>query len=288
MEILFLLFLSALLFLIIFRKTGRRFSNVILLRSKFSGFVQFKPIPNEEELDEFLLSNFAYYHILRKQDRLQFRRKLILFLKTKWFKGRDGLEISNEMMLLVSATMAQISLGLPEFDFPKFNRIVLFPKRFYSEIIQHDLIGLTIFKTGVILISWPDYQKGYSEPTDKLNLGLHEMAHALFLDYFHSNAMSGLYSIWLEVAKPVIESMKINEGPKFLMDYAKSNIHEFWAVCVEHFFEAPIQFKEQLPELYKAMCNLLNQDLATRLTQFSIDKKSIIGSNFDNNQFDSL
>ncbi len=245
------------------------FSIRLIFKGKYQGFTQYHPIPSDFELDELMLNHFAFYHVLSDSDRLQFRRKLNVLLKSKWFKGRDGFEVSNEMMLLVAATMTQISLGLPAFTFPKFDRIVLFPKRFYSEIIRHDLKGLTIFKTGVVLISWPDYQQGYSEPTDKLNLGLHEMAHALFLDYFHLNKKSSLYSNWLKVAKPVLDSMKINQGPQFLRDYAKSNIHEFWAVCVEHFFEAPIQFRDQLPALYLAMCTILNQDMAQRIYDYS-------------------
>ena len=214
MEVLFLLILSAILFLVLykFKEEGHLIRSYF--KGKYSGFTQYHPIPNDVELDKLMLTHFAFYHVLSDLDRLQFRIKLNALLKSKWFKGRDGFEVSDEMMLLLAATMAQISLGLPAFIFPKFDRIVLFPKRFYSEIIQHDLKGLTIFKTGVVLISWPDYQQGYSEPTDKLNLGLHEMAHALFLDYFHSKHMRIMYSNWLTVAKPVLDSMKINEKTK--------------------------------------------------------------------------
>jgi Mlc titration factor MtfA (ptsG expression regulator) len=259
--------------LILFKRKEIVFLIRFFFRGRYQGFNQYHPIPNDFELDELMLKHFAFYHVLSDTDRIQFRRKLNVLLKSKWFKGRDNFEVTKEMMLLLAATMTQISLGLPAFTFPKFDRIVLFPKHFYSEIIQHDIKGLTIYKTGVVLISWPDYQMGYSEPTDKLNLGLHEMAHALFLDYFHSNKMSGLYSNWFAVAKPVLDSMKINGGSKFLRDYAKSNIHEFWAVCVEHFFEAPIQFKEQLPALYSAMCSVLNQDMAQRILDYSASKK---------------
>jgi Mlc titration factor MtfA (ptsG expression regulator) len=273
MEVLFLPVLSLFLFFVFLNRKEFELKLDYFFEGKYHGFTKYFPIPENVELDILLLKHFAFYHLLTDLDRLKFKKKLNEVLKSKRFKGREGLEISNEMMLLVSATMAQISLGLPDFNFPKFDRIVLFPKRFYSEIIQHDLKGLTIFKTGVVLISWPDYQKGYSEPTDKLNLGLHEMAHALFLDYFHSKHMRIMYSNWLKVAKPVLHSMKNNGGPQFLRDYAKSNIHEFWAVCVEHFFEAPIQFKEQLPALYSAMCSVLNQDMAQRILDYSASKK---------------
>jgi Mlc titration factor MtfA (ptsG expression regulator) len=273
MEVLFLLILSLFLFFIILNRKEFELKLDYFFEGKYHGFTKYFPVPEDVELDILLLKHFAFYHLLTDLDRLKFKKKLNEVLKSKRFKGREGLEINNEMMLLVSATMAQISLGLQDFNFPKFDRIVLFPKRFYSEIIQHDLKGLTIFKTGVVLISWSDYQQGYSEPTDKLNLGLHEMAHALFLDYFHSKHMRVMYSNWLKVAKPVLHSMKNNGGPQFLRDYAKSNIHEFWAVCVEHFFEAPIQFKEQLPALYSAMCSVLNQDMAQRILDYSASKK---------------
>jgi len=46
-----------------------------------------------------------------------------------------------------------------------------------------------------------------------------------------------------------------------LGSYAATNYQEFWAVCVENFFERPSTFKIQLPELYDAICKLLNQDM---------------------------
>jgi len=46
-----------------------------------------------------------------------------------------------------------------------------------------------------------------------------------------------------------------------LGSYAATNYQEFWAVCVENFFERPSSLKIQLPELYAAICKLLNQDL---------------------------
>ena len=45
-----------------------------------------------------------------------------------------------------------------------------------------------------------------------------------------------------------------------MREYAASNIDEFWAVCVEHFYEAPEEFCRNLPELYQAMCSILGID----------------------------
>ena len=48
-----------------------------------------------------------------------------------------------------------------------------------------------------------------------------------------------------------------------LNKYAATNFEEFWAVCIETFFEKPVPFREQLPELYHSLCHLLNQDPTT-------------------------
>lgn len=46
----------------------------------------------------------------------------------------------------------------------------------------------------------------------------------------------------------------------FFRTYAFHNKMEFFAVAVEHFFETPACFKNDIPELYKIMCQMLNQD----------------------------
>jgi len=48
------------------------------------------------------------------------------------------------------------------------------------------------------------------------------------------------------------------QGNKNLLgEYAAINYHEFWAVAVETFFENPVRFKHELPDLYEAMVRLL-------------------------------
>ena len=47
---------------------------------------------------------------------------------------------------------------------------------------------------------------------------------------------------------------------EYLRSYAFTNEHEFFAVCVEHFFESPDKFALELPKLFDIMCSLLNQN----------------------------
>jgi Mlc titration factor MtfA (ptsG expression regulator) len=104
--------------------------------------------------------------------------------------------------------------------------------------------------SGFILLSWPDLISGIQVEDDKINLELHELAHA-----FEINIMRGsdfdekfahYFDYWQEQADN--EYPRIKAGEKsFLRAYGGTNTHEFFAVCVEHFFEAPLEFSQKLP-----------------------------------------
>jgi Mlc titration factor MtfA (ptsG expression regulator) len=92
---------------------------------------------------------------------------------------------------------------------------------------------------------------------------MHEMAHALELNAFKSNHTSMAFAVkydqWRACSKEEFERIK-NEEDSFLRSYAGSSEQEFFAVCIENFFEAPDEFSQQLPEIYSCLSVLLNQD----------------------------
>jgi len=110
--------------------------------------------------------------------------------------------------------------------------------------------------------SWTDFLKGNQTPDDKINLGLHEFAHALRFngikgnptDYFFDN----YFKRWL--ASAYIEFSRMRKGYESVFrKYGSVNINEFFSVVVETFFESPLEFKSKLPELYLFTSILLNQ-----------------------------
>jgi hypothetical protein len=118
-------------------------------------------------------------------------------------------------------------------------------------------------QTGIYL-SWDNFIKGISGQTPNCNVGLHEMGHALTYVNFITQTeedkhFKNEFTNFSKVARPIFTSMQT--GAKNLLgDYAATNYHEFWAVSVEVFFENPVQFRHELPELYEAMASVLNQD----------------------------
>ncbi len=51
-----------------------------------------------------------------------------------------------------------------------------------------------------------------------------------------------------------------SEENSIIREYASLNFEEFFAVCVENFFERPFELKAEFPQLFDDLKELLNQD----------------------------
>ncbi|HEX2934752.1 MAG TPA: zinc-dependent peptidase [Bacteroidales bacterium] len=232
----------------------------------------------DKYIHELLVAKFPYYTSLSSSERIRFYVRLRLFIESKRFKPCQILEVTQEMKILIGASAVQLTFGLDKFIFHHFKTILVYPKAFlYSDRNYHK--GNVNVK-GSISISFEDFVKGYADPTDSYNLGLHEMAHALELEYNlkdeYDAFFGAYYERWLKSA--ATELVRMNYGQSdFLRKYAGRNVKEFFSVCAENFFERPILMKEKLPEIYRHMTLLLNQDPASG--KFSNQVRSRMGQN---------
>ncbi len=105
---------------------------------------------------------------------------------------------------------------------------------------------------------------GFENDKDGVNTALHEMAHALR----HQNQLKEFgidkefktdFSKYTRHYGPVLIQALLHRR-SFLRSYAFTNFEEFWAVSVEAFFELPEGLKKYLPNIYDALCEVLNQD----------------------------
>ena len=106
--------------------------------------------------------------------------------------------------------------------------------------------------------------EGFLHAEDAVNLGLHEMAHALRLENMIRNEEFGFFEratlmkfdAWAQRICYDLETLNAT----FFRPYACTDTHEFFSVAVENFFERSTRFKEELPELYTILVQLLRQD----------------------------
>jgi Mlc titration factor MtfA (ptsG expression regulator) len=216
-------------------------------------------------LHDFYPRHLTYFNSLNAAERQEFVERSIYIKKNLTYNSSPDLMVTENIKLLISASFTQITFGFDKFHLNNFDRIFLHPSVFYSRWVERDVKGLTI-ANGAIHWSWEDFVKGYMFSDDKLNLALHELAHALQIEYYENEDVeTPEYEAWSALARAEINRMQMAPDKAYLRAYAATNLHEFFAVCVEYFFEDALQFRERLPDLYRATCKVMNQDMAARL-----------------------
>lgn len=210
-----------------------------------------------------ILQKFPYYRKLSFREKRIFEKRVQRFISIKEFIPREMDLVTQEMKVLIAASAVQLTFGLPEVQLAGFDKIFVYPSKYFSKVNKKYQTG-EVDARGTISLAWEAFQDGYRTPDDGFNVGLHEMAHALTFENRKSDFELNIfekeaYQNWKEaVAK---EFRRVREGEKpFLRYYAFSNREEFFPVCVEYFFERPKDFKKERPELYEALCRLLKQD----------------------------
>ncbi len=207
-----------------------------------------------------LEAEFSFYKKLELSDKEKFLRRLTHFINSKNFSGRENLTVTERMKTLVSASAIQLTFGLNDFHLERFTDIIIYPKAFLSKSDNLYHKGETNTK-GAIVFSWEDFEEGYANPDDKINLGLHEWAHALMANNFFASTQDEdfveFYRYWQ--IRSADEYEKAGKEGSIFREYGGTNTAEFFAVAVEVFFETPKEFSTEAPVLFKYMCSLLNQ-----------------------------
>ena len=221
---------------------------------------------DQQQVRATLANHFAYYQQLSPERQQAFERRVIRLVRQKDFIGR-GMPVTLSMKTLIAAAAVQLTFGLPEIVLQHFKRILIYPDNYYSTITQQYHKGEVNPAAQAIVLSWKNFEEGYSAPHDSLNLGLHEMAHALEIENLIDNdeydfLPPALWQQWQQQAVSYRKGMS-PERPDFFRAYAATNDQEFFAIAVENFFERPIEFRKEVPDLYSTLSSLLRQDPAT-------------------------
>jgi MtfA peptidase len=218
----------------------------------------------EKSYHNILQQYIPYYRNLDALQKDRFLKRTLVFLSNKKFEFVE-MEEEEHMSLLISATAVQLTFGLHNYLMDHFSTIYVMKADYRYGLFNVPFQG-HVNDDGIYL-SWNNFLRAYADYTDGDNVGLHEMAHALAYVNFTANngvdeGFKSRFWKFSRVGRAVFK--RLQDGEMTLLGtYAATNYQEFWAVCVENFFERPQPFKIQLPDLYDAMCNLLNQDMLT-------------------------
>ncbi|MBE15356.1 MAG: hypothetical protein CL867_03845 [Cytophagaceae bacterium] len=215
---------------------------------------------------EHLSQNFSFYNQLDAKQKRRFEHRVARFIGVKEFVGREGLEVTQEMKLLIAAVGCMLTFGRKHYQYRLVDYILVYPEPFYSHMNDAYHKGEFNPMQKALVLSWKDFEQGYHITDDNLNLGIHEFMHALQLDARQSNDIDALrferqfQKILHRLTDPSLKQ-RLDEV-KYFRAYAFTNQYEFMAVLAEYFFESPADFRSNFPKVYEHTRTLLNFDFA--------------------------
>lgn len=205
-----------------------------------------------------------YFRKLKRHHQKEFLKRVGHFISVKKFVSRGMKEVTEEMKVVVAALSVQLTFGLPRVYLSHFEKILIYPDNYYSTINNQYHRGEVNPRFGIIVLSWKNLVQGIADESDGINLGIHELAHAIHLENRISNKEYGfidskLWKKYNDLAD--YEMFKIKEGDTSMFRSAAAiDQHEFFAVLLENFFERPKALKAYSPSLYRKTTLLLKQD----------------------------
>lgn len=229
-----------------------------------------------------IVQKIPFYSRLAKSDQRMMHYSILRFINEKEFIGVQGLEISDEMRVIISFYACLLLLRIKTPDcYSNLKTILVYPYEFVSDdsrneggIYTKESLALEGQSSGdTVVISWHSAKNEAYHIYDQ-NVVLHEFAHELD---FMSGEIDGVppmaqsrYRRWTEVMygeyrKLRKKSLKRGHLGKYALigEYAATDEAEFFAVASERFFETPQKLKKDFPELYAELESFYKIDTAS-------------------------
>lgn len=212
-------------------------------------------------------------------DRL--RSLSLLFLTEKNIESAGGLELDDAMRVRLAALACWPILELGLDCYAGFKSVIVHPAEFVirgrervdEDGVVHtwdDVLSGEAWEAGPIVLGWQEIEA--SGQGDGYNVVAHEFAHKLDLLDGDINGLPPLHrdmrvAEWSATFQKEYDALNaaIERGEEPWLDpYAAEDPGEFFAVCVEMFFDVPDELAAEHPALYTLLSKYFRQDPARR------------------------
>ncbi len=227
--------------------------------------------PTPPEWIETLQARVPFYAGLEGELKERFFKLLKVFVWDKTWIGAGGMEITDEVRVVVSAAAVRLVLHLDERVYDRLSEIVIYPSH-YKHPDSNDVIFGEAHAWGIVVLSWDAVLYGLANPKDGHDTVTHEFAHVLDRATGSFDGTPPLraradYRPWALVLSHHFAELRDGKSLErhVLRDYAATNEAEFFAVATESFFEKPQQMLDNTPELYEQLKHYYGFDPAAEL-----------------------
>lgn len=235
-----------------------------------------KPVTDEFPLSwrTILNDKVIFYHNLNASDKVRFENDVMRFIANVRITGvNTTVDITDKLLVAGSAVIPVF--GFPEWDYTFLDEVLLYPssfdKNYAVENKEETITGMVGSGTmeGKMILSKPALHAGFSNATDKQNVGIHEFIHLLdkedgIIDGIPGTLKGKNYALpWIELIRN--KTTEIMKGSSDIHAYGATSNTEFLAVVGEYFFERPHLLQKNHPELYKLLAQAFQQDTVSTL-----------------------
>ena len=226
--------------------------------------------PFPEGWREILRRRVPFVSRLDGEERERFERKLLVFVRTKYFEGARGMEIDDEVRVVIAAAAARLVMNLPDEHYARLVEIIVYRSHMKHEHDPHVAVLGRAIGPGTVVLSWEAVLHGLADGADGLDTATHELAHALDaasgdFDGTPNLATHAAYGPWAAVMSRAYEKLRKKqrfEDRAVLRAYGATNEAEFFAVATEAFTEKPVQMRARHRELYGVLKSYYQNDPA--------------------------
>ncbi|WP_375325278.1 zinc-dependent peptidase [Flagellimonas sp. GZD32] len=239
-----------------------------VLKEKLTLYNLFHPVKRITARERLFILNFLKpFHDLTPAQRKEFLRRFAWFKSKKHFVFYGNIQNKEDIKAYVSASAILLTLGLNDYRFEKsIRRVIIYPSKYYSRISRNHHVGEYNPRLRTLVFSAESLKDGFSIPNDNINLGIHEVAHALMIDTRKKQSFEAKrFKMGLLKMQEMYHSEEfINRlaATSYFRDYGKTNFVEFFAVVAESFIETPETFKRNFPKLFEMVRTMFNFDLS--------------------------
>jgi Mlc titration factor MtfA (ptsG expression regulator) len=237
-----------------------------------------RPFP--EEWLAIIEKSVPLYARLPEVDREELRRHILVFLGEKRFEGCGGLEITDEIKVIIAAHACILLLHRQTDYYPGLTSILVYPNAFVAPDVHHVVGDMVLegdevrlgesWHSGSVVLSWDDVRRGAANPRDAQNVVLHEFAHQLDSSAGRGDSTPVLknqatFDAWARALGRDYERFQRAvqyRRPEVLDEYGATDPAEFFAVATESFFETPGDLRRAYPRLYEELKKFYQQDPA--------------------------
>jgi len=212
-----------------------------------------------------------YYRRLPFNLQRQLHQRIHVFMAEKNFIGCKGLEVTEEMRVLIAAQACLLLLNRQTACYPTLSDILIYSDAFVVERNEVDAANVVhrvrrpvsgeSWANSQVVLSWTDVLEGAADISNTHNVVIHEFAHQLDQESGYGNGAPAFSDAtqaerWSAVLNDEFNRLReqiARDGTTLMDAYGAQDPAEFFAVATETFFGQPRRLRAEHPALYEEL-----------------------------------